>query len=200
MSRTPLTAVAGVLGAAALLLTVAAAPSSAAGLDGVFAIKNKKTGKCVDLPGFGAGTQGGPVNQYQCRFPTGDNQAWRFIPKGTATGGSGTVYNRYLIRNTADNRCLDAPGVGDNGNGALITEYSCAADPSKDNQLWYTVDKGTVRYADGSTRTGVWIVNEKSRKCLDVSGYGAGDGARLTLFSCNTEQRDDHLWAITSRP
>ncbi|WP_432541874.1 RICIN domain-containing protein [Kineococcus sp. SYSU DK002] len=199
MSRSPLTAIAGVLSGAALVLTVAAAPASAAGLDGVFAIKNKTTGKCADLPGFGAGTQGGPVNQFTCRYPSGDNQAWRFVPKGTATGGSGTKYNRYLIRNTADGRCLDAPGTGDNANGAKIVEYSCNPDPSKDNQLWYTVPKD-VTYPDGTRRTGVWIVNEKSRKCLDVSGYRAGNDARLTLFSCTTSQKDDHLWAITSRP
>jgi hypothetical protein len=180
-------------------LVVGQAPASAAPLDGVFALKNKTTGKCADLPGFTAGQAGGPVNQYTCKFPSGDNQAWRFISKGQATGGSGTKYNRYLIRNQADNLCLDAPGFGGNPNGAKVLEYRCAAETSTDNQLWYLVPR-SVTYRDGTQRTGVWVVNEKSKRCLDVSGYGAGNDARLTLFDCNTLQKDDHLWAVTSRP
>jgi hypothetical protein len=179
---------------AVLLLAAGQAPAHAAGLNGTFAIKNKTTGRCADVPGFGKGYPNAPVNQYTCRFATSDNQRWTFVPNGTATGASGTKYNQYLIKNAKDGLCLDAPGFGTNANGARIIEYTCAGDPSKDNQQWYTV----VRTANG--RTGVWIVNTKSKKCLDVSGTNAGNDARLTLFTCSDAKTEDHYWAITANP
>src|SRR3954452_1191116 len=71
--------------------TSAIAQSSAltSGLSGTFAIKNKKTGRCADIPGFGPGRPDTPVNQYTCDFSTSDNQRWRFVPKGQTTGSSG---------------------------------------------------------------------------------------------------------------
>ncbi|WP_337059394.1 RICIN domain-containing protein [Kineococcus sp. G2] len=172
------------------------APAAAAGLDGTYAIKNKKSGLCVDVPGYGAGYAGAPVTQFRCNFTTADNQRWTFLPRGTFSPYAGAPsYNQYVIRNAKDGLCLDVPGVGDNPNGALVSEYRCAGDSSKDNQRWYTV----VRTASDG-RTGVWIVNSKSRKCLDVAGYGAGSGARLTLYTCTDSKADDHYWSITSKP
>jgi hypothetical protein len=167
-------------------------------LSGIYAIKNKKTGRCADLPGFGPGRPDTPVYQYTCNFTTADNQRWNFVPKGQTAGGSGTLYNRYQIVNQKDGLCLDAPGFGDNNPGALVSEYTCRGTGNAgtgDNQRWYTVVRTA---ADG--RTGVWIVNRASRLCLDVAGYGAGNDARLTLARCTDASRDDHYWKITTSP
>lgn len=189
------------LGASLLLasLFVLITPTASfAALNGTFAIQNKKTWKCADLPGFGAGTPDTPVNQYSCNFSTGDNQRWKFVPRGQAQGGSGAFYNRYQIINEKDGLCLDAPGYGANANGALVSEYPCRGTGDAgtgDNQRWYTVLRTA---SDG--RTGVWIVNEASRKCLDVRGFSAGNDARLTLYTCSDAAAEDHYWRITSSP
>jgi GH24 family phage-related lysozyme (muramidase) len=167
-------------------------------LDGIFAIQNKKTGRCADLPGFGPGRPDTPVNQYTCNFTTADNQRWRFVPRGRTQGSTGTWYNRYQIVNAKDGLCLDAPGYGDNSPGALVSEYTCRGTGDAgtgDNQRWYTV----VRTAtDG--RTGVWIVNRASRLCLDVQGLSADNDARLTLARCSDASAEDHYWRITQNP
>jgi GH24 family phage-related lysozyme (muramidase) len=172
--------------------------AAAASLDGIFALQNKKTWRCADLPGFGPGLPNTPVNQYTCNFTTSDNQRWRFVPQGQTQGSSGTWYNRYKITNAKDGLCLDAPGYGDNSPGALVSEYTCRGTGyagTGDNQRWYTV----VRTASDG-RTGVWIVNEASRLCLDVQGYSAGNDARLTLARCTDSAVDDHYWRITQQP
>lgn len=171
---------------------------SATGLDGTYAIQNKKTGLCADLPEFGPGKPDTVVTQYTCDFSENDNQRWRFVPMGRTQGSSGTWYNRYQIVNAKDGLCLDAPGYGTNSPGAVVTEYTCLGDGEAgtgDNQRWYTV----VRTASDG-RTGVWIVNRASRLCVNVEGLSAGNDARLTLASCSDDAAQDHYWRITQHP
>jgi len=173
--------------------SVKVAAAVPAPLRGDFAIQNKLTGRCADVPGFGRGTPRGPVNQFTCDFRTTDNQRWTFIPRGPARGGSGTEYNQYEIRNAKDGLCLDVPGTGANPDGTLVSEYYCVG--PNDNQRWYTVERHAP---DG--RIGLWIVNTKSKKCLDVAGHHAGNDARLTLFKCSDAASEDHYWRVTRHP
>src|SRR5919107_762661 len=99
--------------------------SATSALSGTYAMQNKKTGRCADLPGVGPGQRRTPVTQSTCTVRTSDNQRWRFVPMGQTQGSSGTWYNRYQIVNATDGLCLDAPGFGDNSPGALVIEYTC---------------------------------------------------------------------------
>ncbi|TWP50305.1 RICIN domain-containing protein [Lentzea tibetensis] len=148
---------------------------------GPWLMQNARTGKCIDLPGYGAGTIDGPVNQYTCR-PYGDNQMWQLAYKPNE--GSNAVVALY---NTADNLCLDLPYYGSVAPGTRVTEYTCAG--PEDNQYFVVVK----RSGGGSIPEGYWFVHQKSRLCLDVDGFGTGgDDAPLTLWHCS--DADDHIW------
>ncbi len=168
-----------------LLLVGAGAPPANAAALGPYNIKNKVTGKCVDIPGFGNGRINGPVQQYTCNYTTSDNQRFWMIERGTVTAASGNVYKQYQIKNIKDGLCLDLPGYGSNPNGTLVSEYTCAG--STDNQYFYKVPRAVG---------GSWLVNTKSTKCLDVAGTAAGNDARLTLYTCS--DTNDHRWTLVS--
>ncbi|WP_406503670.1 RICIN domain-containing protein [Streptomyces sp. NBC_00212] len=72
---------------------------------GLYLVKNVVTGKCIDIPGYGAGTVNGPVNEYTCNGSSGDNQLfyWDYV------GDSSNGYPLYNLRNVKDNLCLDVP-------------------------------------------------------------------------------------------
>jgi hypothetical protein len=149
---------------------------------GPYNIRNA-AGFCVDIPNFGKGTAGGPLNQYPCNYTSSDNQRFWFTPVGTYTGTQGT-YNVYEVKNVKDNLCMDVPGTGDNNAAALVSEGICRG--PVDNQYWYKVPRPSG---------GSWLVNLKSKLCLDVAGVeAAGNDARLTLYHCS--EADDHRWTL----
>jgi hypothetical protein len=141
---------------------------------------NTRTGKCTDVPGFGAGVPEGPVNQYTCDGAAHDNQRWILRHEGK----SPTWRARYSISNTADGLCMDLPDFGVVPPGTRVTEFECRN--TQDNQLFFL-----VRRPGG----GLWIVNLASSLCLDVDGFGTGgDDAPLTLWYCG--DTDDHHWEL----
>lgn len=170
---------------APLLLVGTGAQSAQAASLGPYNLKNKVTGKCVDIPGYGNGKINGPVQQYTCNYTTSDNQRFWMIERGTHTTSSGNTYKQYQIKNIKDGLCLDLPGYGSNPNGTLVSEYTCAG--STDNQYFYKVPRAVG---------GSWLVNTKSAKCLDVAGTAAGNDARLTLYTCS--DTNDHRWTLVS--
>ncbi|MFI6056038.1 RICIN domain-containing protein [Streptomyces violascens] len=148
---------------------------------GPYLVKNVVTGKCIDIPGYGAGTVNGPVNEYTCNGTSGDNQLfyWDYV------GNSSNGYPLYSLRNVKDNLCLDVPNYGSVNAGTKVSEYYCN-ETTGDNQLY-----GQVARSDGS----FWLVNLASGLCLDVDGVRTGgDNARLTLYYCSGN--DDHHWTI----
>lgn len=148
---------------------------------GPYLVKNVVTGKCIDIPGYGAGTVNGPVNEYTCNGTSGDNQLfyWDYL------GQSANDYPLYSLRNVKDNLCLDVPNYGSVSAGTKVSEYYCN-ETTGDNQIY-----GQVLRSDGS----FWLVNLASGLCLDVDGVRTGgDNARLTLYYCS--DNDDHHWTI----
>lgn len=148
--------------------------------EGPYNMRNVTTGLCVDLPGAGPGTLDGIVAQYTCNYTAKDQQFY-LGRVGSYTGTQGT-YPVYELRNLSDGLCLDVPGTGDNDATTLVTEYTCKG--PTDNQYWYTVPRAG----------GAWVVNLKSKLCLDVAGSHAGNDARLTLYHCS--DTDDHRWTF----
>ncbi len=147
-------------------------------------IYNVTTGKCADVPGFGAGKVGGPVNEYTCDGTAYDNQLWYFNYAGN--NGSGNAV--YLIQNAKDGLCLDVPFYGAVSAGTKVSEFHCAG--PEDNQFFSLIP----RWGPGGYY-GSWLVNDKSGLCLDVDGVRTGgNDARLTLWYCSDS--DDHIWQL----
>lgn len=147
--------------------------------EGPYFIHNYNTQRCVDIPGYGAGTVDGPVNQYDCAYDAwADNQKFYidWFPLG-----------RFMMRNATDGLCLDLPGYGTVAEGTKISEYYCQPDDAADNQMFYQEEVYYGVYRFRHSKTGM---------CLDVDGFGTGgNDARLGLYTCSlVAPYDDHLW------
>lgn len=131
---------------------------------------------CADIPGFGGGSENGPVNQAPCNPDrAADNQVWQF--------DSGASTTAFTIRNPNTGRCMDLPGFESIPAGTAVSEYPCRPG-SVDNQMF-------ERSAAGG---GYFFSHVKTGLCLDVAGPAGTGGvdARLTLAPC--DPRDDHRW------
>ncbi|MFI2077558.1 RICIN domain-containing protein [Streptomyces triculaminicus] len=145
------------------------------------AIKNHTTGKCIDLPGFGApGLQ--PVTQYDCRPGTGDNQMFDLV-----NGVDG-----FLIRSVkSPGLCLDFPNFGAPTSADKVSLYYCQ-NTTADNQLW--------KSEWNDARTAFQLISAKTyysgqRMCLDVDGFAwAVNDLRLGAYPCSGSLGDDHWW------
>ncbi|MBQ1124038.1 RICIN domain-containing protein [Streptomyces sp. B15] len=144
-------------------------------------VVNRRTGKCVDLPGTGKGKPDGRVQQGACDTSAGSrggNQRWRLdLKKKDAGPGNADL---YLIRNVKDNLCLDLPAFGPAKSTTPVTEYHCRAD--NDNQLWW-FDK----QSDGTFS----VRNHKSgHLCLDLADRKRAH-SQLRIVGCedNSVQR-----------
>ncbi|UNZ16278.1 RICIN domain-containing protein [Streptomyces sp. 891-h] len=141
---------------------------------GTTMVVNRRTGKCVDLPGTGKGKPDGRVQQGACDTSAGargGNQRWHLdLKKKDAGPGDADL---YLIRNVKDGLCLDLPAFGPVRSTTPVTEYHCR--PKNDNQLWW-FDK----QSDGT----FWIRNHKSgHLCLDVADRKKAH-AHLRIVGC----------------
>ncbi|MEV5706432.1 RICIN domain-containing protein [Actinoallomurus sp. NPDC052274] len=148
-------------------------------------LHNTMTGLCADVPGYGNGTNDGPINQFTCTRSNGDNQLWDLVVNMKGAGPHGA--DLFTIRNSKDNLCFDVGGSGADGPRTPVSEHYCL--PGKgDNQMWYLQKRYNRHF---------WIRNYASHGlCLDVSGYygSGGKDARLTLFPC--DPKDDHVWSF----
>ncbi|MEV5750311.1 RICIN domain-containing protein [Actinoallomurus sp. NPDC052308] len=148
-------------------------------------LHNTMTGLCADVPGYGNGTNNGPINQFTCTRSNGDNQLWDLVVNMKGAGPHGA--DLFTIRNSKDNLCFDVGGSGADGPRTPVSEHDCL--PGKgDNQMWYLQKRYNRHF---------WIRNYASHGlCLDVSGYygSGGKDARLTLFPC--DPKDDHIWSF----
>jgi hypothetical protein len=177
-----LMAIAAVGGTSAASAAQSKPPPNGPGTNAVVAylLHNETTGKCADIPFFGAGRVDGPVNQYTCDGSANDNQLWYVNAIGSTEYGQPL----YQIQNVKDGLCLDVPFFGDVDPGTKVSEYHCRG--AEDNQFFFLIQRTYDSY---------WLVNEKSGLCLDVDGFGTGgNDARLTLWTCS--DNDDHHWSF----
>ncbi|MEV0732142.1 RICIN domain-containing protein [Polymorphospora sp. NPDC050346] len=151
--------------------SITATELAAMAADGPAQFHNRRTDKCMDLVGTGAGALGDPVIQYTCNSSTADNQRWYAdIYAGGVT---------FSIRNEKSGLCLDLPGPGAAANGTALIQYTCRPGPT-DNQMFQW-------YGDGK------LLNVVSNKCIDVVGPGTG-GNSTALVVYNCIDNDDQEW------
>lgn len=121
-------------------------------------LKNIHTHFCADLPGFDAGSQSDPVQQWQC-ITHGDNQLWRLNRDHGAEGSKDRPV--FEIINAKSNLCMDLPKFEGRGEGTLVGQHACAETPTADNQLWWLQKvKGGYRIRNLAS----------DNLCLDVRG------------------------------
>jgi hypothetical protein len=150
---------------------------------GPYFIYNFATKQCVDLPGYGAGTRDGPVNQFPCAKTGTDNQEFAFVPRAVDDDG----YQLYWIRNVDDGWCVDPPGLSTVASSTSLDETGCY---DADNQYF----RLEPRFTSGG-RQFYWLRNTVADMCVDVPGKGdGGNDARLALVPCLAN--DDHEWAL----
>jgi len=153
---------------------------------GPYFIHDHGTGRCIDIPGTGAGPTEGPMNQSTCLPAADDNQEFGFVPRRTDADG----YQLYWIRNVKDGHCVDPPGTGADAAETRLMENVCLDD---DNQYWRlqrTITANGFQY--------YWLINTASGFCLDVPGdAAAGNETQLQLYPC--QLGNDQDWALIER-
>ncbi|MFH3481342.1 RICIN domain-containing protein [Xanthobacter variabilis] len=90
--------------------------------------------------------------------------------------------NGGFIRNVATGKCVDVSGAPGTADGSALLVWDCESSGRNPN--------GSVTDQRWELRGG-FIVNELSRKCVDVSGApGTADGAKLLLWTCESSGRN----------
>ena len=146
-----------------------------------YAIANLVTAKCVDVPGYGPGPEGGQLYEYDCDTTAADNQLWFLDVRDLTADGQ----VRYALRNAKDGLCMDArPSSGGTvGPGSAVVANRCAGPAG--HQYFRVVPRGP----------GIWLVDDRSGLCLDVVGVRTGgNDTPLSLYPCS--EADDHIWAL----
>ncbi len=138
-------------------------------LTGIHTLKAKHSGKCLDVSGVGR-NNGDNIQQWDCNG--GDNQKWRFVPKG------GEYFSLVALHS---GRCVDVAGVGRN-NGDNVHQWECHGG---DNQIWKIVSEGGGYYR---------VTAKHSGRCLDVSGVGKNNGDNVHQWECHGG--DNQKWKI----
>jgi hypothetical protein len=148
--------------------TTASSGLSVSDLAGIHTLKAKHSGKCLDVSGAGR-NNGDNIQQWDCNG--GDNQKWRFVPKG------GEYYSLVALHS---GRCVDVAGVGKN-NGDNVQQWECNIG---DNQIWKVANEG------GYYR----LTAKHSGRCLDVAGVGQNNGDNVFQWECHNG--DNQKWKI----
>ena len=164
--------------------TVGKATAAPAAQSGFFV--NHLTGKCIDVKGSPATSNGAALQLWSCEYhqdPTTIDQMWEIAGDG-------------YIRNALSQQCIDVQGTPGTENGAPLQLGECefGADPAQTDQRWEITANGFVR-------------NALSKKCIDVEGVpGIENGASLQLWDCEASGYSpdwaltDQRWLLTREP
>ena len=139
-----------------------------------FFIKNKSTGKCIDVDGWSSMHNGQNIQSYDCENPNTKNtdQIWYQTKSG-------------LIKNKSTGKCLDVAGNSSRRNGANIQSNECD-DFTGSDQIWKIAKNGL-------------IINKSTGKCIDVNGWSSmSNGANIQSWSCEdiSQDKTDQFWNI----
>jgi len=141
-----------------------------------YPVTNNYNGRCLDAAWEHIGSNGTPVQLWDCYGPDSLNQQWVFhqVAYGSA----------YQIINVASHRCLDAKLEGQGAQGSPVQLWQCY-DSHPDNQIWFVYQDGYGNYT---------IESKAYHRVLDANlGYGGFNGTPVQLWdnlgSGQTNQR-----------
>ncbi|MEW2331626.1 RICIN domain-containing protein [Micromonospora chersina] len=158
--RSPLAAATAAVVAAGALVTVNAAPASAATVDtnASYVLVNRNSGKALDV--YGASTaDGARITQWTRN--NGANQQWQFVDSG---GGY------YRLRSRGSGKVLDVSG-GSTADGAPVVQWS---DHNGTSQQFRLADS-----SGGHVR----LINRNSGKAVEVQNAATTDGAGIVQYT-----------------
>lgn len=135
-----------------------------ASLNGGYRIKNKHSGRCIDLSG-GSSAAGNSVSTYSCNGTKA--QSWLLLPCNLIENG-----DYYLLNQSGARQVLDVPNGSPDGGLALQT---CVFNGSA-AQRWHLENKGGGFFT---------IKNINSGLCLDVRSGRAKSGTIVQQYAEN---------------
>lgn len=131
---------------------------------------------------------GAQVEQAPCAHNHRDaNKEWYFIS---------TDSGHYLIQNLKSGKCLNVKGASKK-DGAKVILYTCGV--KRHNDQWYA----DQRYRDSeSGQDYYYLVNRRSKRCLNVRGASQDTGADLIQWKCGNSSDNDEFtwWSSSTRP
>ncbi|WP_238007212.1 RICIN domain-containing protein [Dactylosporangium sp. AC04546] len=140
-------------------------------------LKNKKSGKCVDVPGWSTAS-GTRLDQWTCVDQ--NNQKFRF--RLVAMLPAPLSIPIYQIYNVHSGMCITAGGKD---NGSAVKQAPCGPGNTW-TQTWMTYRASDDYY--------VYINYGYSKKCMDVPGYSTSNGTRLDLWDCGSYRKGNQLF------
>jgi Ricin-type beta-trefoil lectin domain len=114
---------------------------------------------------------------YNCSGVKNSNQKWSFDPASGEISIAHGLVKRCL---TADTSIFD---------GALVSTRPCDDSSLQKWDYTHSTGKLTNQYVDG-------VTGSHSKKCLDLFGGLAVDGAKIGLWSCGSGSDDNQSWAF----
>jgi len=147
-------------------------------------------GMCLDVPG-GDASKPTELQLWQCNGRAG--QYWQFDEKSQS----------IFPPSTGEKMCVDVEG-GSDTNGATVNIYYCSPGSG---EKWHfgqgpppaptpaplaecSGGKGTVSY---------FQLNRDTRKCMDIVGGKAVQGASVQIWNCNGNENQQFIWCSDGR-
>jgi hypothetical protein len=194
--------------------------------DAVYTVTNRLSGKCLDVKEAGL-ANGAPLQQWTCNgtsaqkfrlanrggdvyslvaihsgktlsvqnsfaqdttpiiqwdFSNTSNQKFRVVPSANGS---------YTVRFTHAEKCMDVAGTSSD-DGKAVHQYQCVGVADQD---W--IFKKVTDVHTNSLEGNYALVNDYSKKCLDVQGKSTANGALAQQWDCGSEpnQRFYLKWA-----
>jgi thermitase len=125
---------------------------------GIYQVFNVNSNKCLDVTGAST-ANGANIQQWSCS--TADQQKWRIEPVSAGV---------YKLKAMHSGRVMGV-GAGSAADGAKVIQWD---DVGVTNQQWLIQVSGS----------GYKLVNNNSKKCLDVYNFSTADGIQLQQWPC----------------
>jgi hypothetical protein len=147
-------------------------------------------GMCLDVPG-GDPSKPNNLQLWQCNG--GSGQYWQFD----------TTSQSIFPPSTGEKMCIDVAG-GSDTNGADVNIYYCSPGSG---EKWY-IGQGAPpaptpapipQCSGGKGEVQYFQLNRDTRKCLDIAGGKAVQGASVQVWNCNGQDNQKFIWCSDGR-
>ncbi len=143
-----------------------------------FRFVNQESGRCLDLD-YGSQDNGAPFHLWDCDAGN-ENQHFSI---NTVMDNFPMERNRFQLRITASEKCMNMGGNG--ANGTQHTQWDCDQSNQQQHYTLRAMSKDVFQ-----------LFNESSGRCLGVEGGSQEDGARVVNWDCAPRPGTDHDWQI----
>lgn len=118
------------------------------------------------------------------------NQRWAITQKGFTNWNA--FY--YQLANKLSNRCLDVAADVPAGDGSGVQQQRCGSDSTL-SQMWVAIPIPVPDPSDPGNRW-TFLVNLKSKLCLEAMGASFDAGTPLELGPCQRTDNEHQRWNV----